>query len=142
MSPYSTDKSRLRRRGSEIVEVALILSVAIITFIGILDVGSVVFLIQGLTERARAGARYGIVNTPFSAGNIQNVVVYGNSGGTGNPLLNLKTSVVTVTNPSFGDNVSAVQVVISGYQYHFFTPLISGDKTLPNIEVSLTQEGP
>ncbi|HYM05157.1 MAG TPA: hypothetical protein VEU11_01225 [Terriglobales bacterium] len=115
---------------------------AIITFIGILDIGSVVFLIQGLTERARAGARYGVVNTPFSAGNIRNVVVYGNSGGTGNPLLNLKTSVVTVTNPSFGDNVSAVQVVISGYQYHFFTPLISGDKTLPNIEVSLTQEGP
>jgi hypothetical protein len=124
------------------VEVALILSVAIITFIGILDIGSVVFLMQGLTERARAGARYGVVNTPFSAGNIQNVVVYGNSAGTGNPLLNLSATAVSATNPSFGDNVKAVQVVISGYQYHFYTPFISGNKTLPNIEVSLTQEGP
>lgn len=124
------------------VEVALILSVAIITFIGILDIGSVMFLIQGLTERARAGARYGVVNTPFNAAKVQNVVVYGNSAGTGSVLLNLSSSVVTATNPSFGDSVSAVQVVISGYQYHFYTPLISGNKTLPNIQVSLTQEGP
>ena len=94
---------------------------------------------QGLVERARAGARYGVVNT-FNATSIRNVVVYGNSAGTGGRLLNLDPTLVTVTNVDLGDGVSKIRIVISNYPFRFFTPLISGAKTLPNIEVSLTTE--
>ena len=128
-----------KRSGSSIVEASLILTVALVTFIGLIDIGSVLFRLQGLVERARAGARYGVVNT-FDQTKIKNVVVYGNSAGTGSPLLGLTTAVVSANNVDLGDGTSKIQVVISGYQFFFFTPLIAGQKTLPRIEVSLTSE--
>jgi Flp pilus assembly protein TadG len=127
------------RRGSTVVETSLVLTVFLITFIGLIDLGSVLFRLQGLTERARAGARYGVVNT-FDATKIHNVVVYGNSAGTGTVLLGLSTSLVTVTNVDLGDGISKVRVVIANYPFRFFTPVIASNKTLPNIEVALTTE--
>ena len=121
------------------VEAALVLTVALVTFIGLIDIGSVLFRMQGLVERARAGARYGVVST-FDANAIRNVVVYGNAAGAGSPLLGLTTGVVQVTQPDLGDGQVKIKVVITGYQFTFFTPLISGLKTLPDIEVSLTGE--
>ena len=132
-------KQARRRRGNAVVETALVLTVALVTFIGLIDIGSVLFRMQGLVERARAGARYGIVNT-FDATQIQNVVVYGNPDGAGSPLLGLTTGLVQVTQPDLGDGTVKIQVVITGYQFQFFTPLIAGVKTLPDIEVSLTAE--
>jgi len=134
-----TRHGRIFRHGSSIVEVSLILTVALTTFIGIIDIASVLFRLQGLAERARAGARYGVVNT-FSQTNIQNVVVYGNSAGTGSPLLGLTASAVSATKTDLGDGNSKIQVVISGYQFQFFTPFIAGSKTLPRIEVDMTAE--
>ena len=121
------------------VEITLILTVALVTFIGILDVGSVIFRLQGLVERARAGARYAVVHS-FNPDNIKNVVVYGNSAGAGNPLLGLTTSMVTATSTDQGDGISRIDVNISGYQFQFFTPLIAGAKVLPPVKVSLTAE--
>ncbi len=135
----STPLTRSLRRGSSLVEVSLILTVALTTFIGIIDIASVLFRLQGLVERARAGARYGVVNT-FNQTNIKNVVVYGNSAGTGSPVLGLTTSMVSATKTDLTDGNSKIQVVISGYQFQFFTPFIAGQKALPRIEVDLTSE--
>ncbi len=128
-----------KRRGTTLVETALVLTIALTTFIGLIDIGTVIFRLQGLVERARTGARYGVVNT-FNAASISNVVVYGNSGGTGSPLLGLLPQYVTVTNVDIGDGLAKIQVVIEGYPVRFFTPLIAGATTLPRIEVSLTTE--
>ena len=128
-----------RKRGNALLEGALVLTVALVTFIGLIDVGSVLFRIQGLVERARAGARYGVVSV-FSASEIQNVVVYGNAAGSGSPLLALSTSQVQVTQLDLGDDQLKIQVVITGYQVQFFTPFIAGVKTLPDIEVPMTAE--
>jgi hypothetical protein len=121
------------------VETALILAAALITFIGIIDVGSVLFRLQGLVERARAGARYAVVNS-FDATKIKNVVVYGNSAGTGNPLLGLQPGFVTANLIDLGDGNEKIQVIISGYTFNFFTPYIAGSKTFPPIEADLTTE--
>ena len=139
MGSYIIDFRPARRRGVGIVEVSLVLSIALVTFIGILDIGSVLFRLQGLAERAREGARYGVVNA-FDATKIRNVVVYGNSAGAGNPLLGLTTAMVTATNTDLGDGISKIEVVISGYQFRFFTPFLAGSKTLPSIQVFLTTE--
>ena len=128
-----------RAPGSTIIESALILAVAMVTFIGIIDIGSVLFRLQGLDERARAGARYAVVNT-FDAGKIQNVVVYGNSAGTGSALLGLTTSLVTASYTDLGDGTAKIQVIIAPYPFRFFTPFIAGSSTLPSIEVDLTAE--
>ena len=130
---------RHARPGSTMVEASLVLTVSLVTFIGIIDLGSVLFRMQGLTERARAGVRYGVVNT-YDAAKIRNVVVYGNSAGSGNALLGLSPSLVSVTSVDLGDGVSKIRVVISGYPFRFFTPFISGNKTLPALEAALTTE--
>ena len=71
-----------KRRGTTLIETALVLTIALMTFIGLIDIGTVIFRLQGLVERARTGARYAVVNT-YNPTSIRNVVVYGNSGGTG-----------------------------------------------------------
>ncbi len=139
MTLYPVTKKKVGRSGSTVVEVSLLLTVALMTFIGILDVGSVVFRLQGLVERARAGARYAVVNT-FNANSVKNVVVYGNSAGNGNPLLGLTTSMVTATITDMGNNIRRIDVRISGYQFQFFTPMIAGVKTLPTVTVTMTAE--
>ena len=125
--------------GSTAVEGALVLTVFLVTFIGIIDIGTLLFRMQALTERARAGARWGVVNT-YNATNIQNVVIYGNSAGTGGALLGLNATVVAVSQVDLGDGISKIQVRISNYPFRLFTPLLGGSRTLPPIEVSLTAE--
>src|SRR5262245_48284783 len=126
-----------RHRGASLVEASLVALVALVAFIGIIDIGSVLFRLEGLTERARAGARYGIVNA-YDAAKIQNVVVYGNSAGSGTALLGLSASYVTVSKVDLGDGVSKIRVVIASYPVRFFTPWLAMNKTLPSIEVALT----
>jgi len=135
----SVCRARRLRRGSTVVESALVLTIALMTFIGLIDIGSVMFRLQGLSERARAGARYGVVNI-YNADIIRNVVVYGNAAGSGSPLLGLTPELVVVTNQDLGDEQRRIQVLIPSYPFRFFTPFLAGSKTLPPVEVSLTTE--
>jgi len=136
---HAAAKKSAAGRGSVIIETALILTAAMITFIGIIDVGSVLFRLQGLNERARAGVRYAVVNT-YDASKIKNIVVYGNSAGLGSALLSLNTGLVTANYVDLGDNTAKIQVIISGYPFRFFTPLLAKSSTLPTIEVDLITE--
>jgi hypothetical protein len=130
---------RTRQDGNTLIETSLILTVALVTFIGLIDLGSVLFRLQGLAERARAGARWGVVNT-YNATGIRNVVIYGNSAGSGTPLLMLSPSLVSVSVVDLGDGILKIRVVISNYPFRFFTPFLAGDRTLPAVEVALTAE--
>ncbi len=127
------------RRGSTAVEGALVLTVFLTTFIGIIDLGTLLFRMQGLTERARAGARWGIVNV-YNATSIRNVVLYGNPAGGTNPLMGLTPSMVTVNQVDLGDDIKKIQVRISNFPLRFYTPFLAGQRTLAPIEVSLTTE--
>jgi multidrug efflux pump subunit AcrA (membrane-fusion protein) len=116
-----------------------VLTVFLVTFIGIIDVGTVLFRMQGLTERARAGARWGVVNT-YNATNIRNVVVYGNPNGTGGTLLGLADNMVTVSQVDLDDGLAQIRVRIENYPLRLYTPFIAGAWTFPRVEVSLTTE--
>ena len=50
------------RRGSALVESALVLLLFIVILLGIMDFGQILFFHHILTERARAGARYAAVH--------------------------------------------------------------------------------
>ena len=67
--------NRRGRKGSALVEGALVLGLMAFTLIGLVDIGTILVLHQGLTERVRAGARYGVVR-PYDATKITNVVLY------------------------------------------------------------------
>jgi Flp pilus assembly protein TadG len=136
-------KNRRSQSGQTLVESALVIIVLLFTLFGIIDFGQVLFFHQALVERARAGVRYSAVTYPFVASDIQNMTVYGNTAGTGNPILaNLATSNVIAAQTGIqGCNGSRVSVTISNYPFDFSLFII---KNIANWQIteSLPWEAP
>src|SRR5882672_6097132 len=65
-------RSRTNQRGQSLLESALVMLVFLPLLMGIIDVGQFLYFHQALSERARAGARWGAVN-PFDGAQIANV---------------------------------------------------------------------
>lgn len=127
-------KSRKRQSGQAMLESALIMLVFLVVLLGILDFGQFFYFHQSLTERARAGARYGAVNTCADLTNCSgavNVAVYNNPTGTGTPLLPCLTgdctsnATVTAAVTNSGTQNGYIQVTISGYPLNFFLPFLA-----------------
>ena len=70
-----TPDSRNQRRGEVLLESALVLLALLITLIGALDFGQLLFFHQSFRERVRAGVRYAVVHT-YDPAQIRNMVVY------------------------------------------------------------------
>ena len=141
--PRSINTSNRRpERGSSILEGALVLSVLLFTLIGIVDVGQVLLLHQGLTERVRAGARWAVVNSGDEAG-IQNVVLYNTPlpDPGARPLLGLTPDMVTVTRSGEGTAEDRLEVRLRHYPFRFFNPLVQGLYTARPIFVAMPMEG-
>ena len=94
--------SRFRRdeRGIQLVELAIVLPIFILLFGATAEFGRYFYEYTTLAKSARVGARYlatAAVN-PDEDTIAKNIVVYGNSAGTGNPILSgLSTSNITIT---------------------------------------------
>jgi hypothetical protein len=136
---------RRSRRGSAFVEGALVLAVVIFTLIGIVDIGQVLVLHQGLTERVRAGARYAVV-TPWDGGaitRIKNVAMYNTDAPAedSKPLLGLTSSMITVQLLDPGTPEARIEVTVVNYPFRFFTPLIKGVYSARPIKASMPVEG-
>lgn len=132
--------SRLRgRRGSTIVETALVLSLVLFTIFFIIELGIVLFVHQGLTERARSAVRYAVVNT-YDATKIKNLTVYGNSAGTGSALFGLTVGDVTVSQFAVDNQYSVIKVRITRTPYQFIMPLFGMNTILPKAEASMVVE--
>src|SRR5437868_6224295 len=90
-------KSRLlSRRGNAMIEFALASGVLIPLFLGTFQFGYTFYIYNLLTSQVGTGARYASMR-PFRCKNnasitnfksrVKNVVVYGNSSGTGDPIV-------------------------------------------------------
>ena len=114
------------RRGSALVESALVLLVALALLIGIGDLAQVLFVHQSLVERVREGLRYGVITYDASA--IQNIVLYGTAtpanGAT--PSFNLTSSMVQVSRYDVKASEDRVVITVSNYPIEFFSPWIAG----------------
>jgi hypothetical protein len=137
-----TTSNRRPERGSSLLEGALVLSVLLFTLIGIVDVGQILMLHQGLTERVRAGARWAVVNSGDEAG-IQNVVLYNTPAPDpgARPLLGLTPDMVTVTRSGEGTAEDRLEVRLRHYPFRFFNPLVQGLYTARPIFVAMPMEG-
>ena len=115
--------SRFRRdeRGIQLVELAIVLPIFILLFGATAEFGRYFYEYTTLAKSARVGARYlatAAVNSTEDT-NAKNIVVYGNSAGTGNPILSgLSTTNVTITR-SGGVPVlpQTVTVQITGFKH-------------------------
>jgi len=95
--------ARLRRlvpdeRGIQLVELAIVIPILVMLFAATAEFGRYFYEYTTLAKASRAGARYlatAAVNSAEDA-KAKNIVVFGNSAGTGSPVL----SGMTVTNVS------------------------------------------
>jgi Flp pilus assembly protein TadG len=115
------------RRGSLMVESALILLVFMTVLVGTFDISQLLFVQQSITERVRVAARYGAVN-PYDQAAIENMVLYSQSTvpATGNAAFNLTRSMVTVVRSDAGTPEDRISVTVSNFPFEFITPMIAG----------------
>jgi hypothetical protein len=144
---YKRRNSKSGERGSTIIEFAVVASVFFMMLIGICAGANLYFTHNALVEATRRGARYAAgqpahttCGTPTTGSNtcaacltrIQNYAVYGNSAGTGSPLVNgLQRANINVVYSNFGVGQGSVSVSITGYTYNYVIPFINRQITMP-----------
>ena len=128
-------------RGATLVEFAIGATVFLAALFSVLEFGRVLWLHNALTDAARRGARYAVVNSNADSASVKNVVVYGNPAGTGTPLINnLSTANVDVNYSTFGVGEGTATVNITNYQFQFAVPLIGTTINMPAYKTTLIGE--
>jgi hypothetical protein len=126
---FSADRSR-KQKGQSLVEFAIAVPFLILVTVGTIELGRAYYYYNTLSKSVREGARYmsgHTYDTALEWPNVKNMVVYGNTGGTGNPVLpGLTTAMVTISPRGGGTTRTTppnwVKVSVS-YPY---TSIISG----------------
>ena len=114
-----------RERGSVMLESALSLVATIVIFVGMVDIGQLLFIQSTLAERVRSATSYGArIYEPEA---MRNLVLYGAvTPSTGQaPFFNLTASMVTIERFDVGTTADRVSVGITGYPLMFVTPGMS-----------------
>jgi hypothetical protein len=138
-----TPDSRNQRRGAVLLESALVLLALLITLVGVLDFGQLLFFHQSFRERVRAGVRYAVVHT-YDPAQIRNMVVYNSTTAPpGEPpgLFGLTPAKVTVTRYDQGTADDRIEVCISNYPLGFLSPLLAGQTLNPVFRAVAPVEG-
>ena len=132
------------RRGSAMLEAALIYGCVFFMLIATFDIGHYMYLHQTLVYRVRNAARYGVTRT-FNAAPIQNMVLYNSPtvpiGATS--ISGMTTSNVSVRETAMTLDTPAYLVVeVSGWRYFRLAPTQSGQTTGQSISITLPMELP
>jgi hypothetical protein len=114
---------RCARKGAVLVESSIITVLFMVLFVGILDMGQVLFFHGFLNDRVRTAARYAIVHT-YDPTAIKNIVAYNTStpGDNANGLFGLTPSMVQVNRYDPGTETERIEVLVQGYTMHFVSP--------------------
>ena len=131
-----TFQGRRSTRGSVMVEMALICIVFLTLLIATFDIAQFMYIHQTMVERLRWAARFGVAQQNTDT-EIQNLVRYGNTGGTGTAFFNLTSAMVTVTTSGLTTDDARTEVSISGYPYQMITPFGAGSFRGPTITVDI-----
>ena len=133
--------NRFRRdeQGVQLLEMAIVIPILMLLFAGVAEFGRYFYEYTTLAKASRVGARYLGSKSVNSATNYEaiakNLVVYGNTAGTGSPILSgLSTSNVTVT---YGGGTAGVPetvtISITSYKH---TPVFDLGKLLKSKTLS------
>ena len=129
-------------RGSTLVEYAIGATVFIMATFAVLEFGRAVWAHNALSDAARRGARYAVLNQSDKDTAVRNIVVYGNPSGGTQPLLpGLSTTHVQISRTSdFSVNSGTATVSITGYEFQFVLPMLPKKITMPSYSTTLTGE--
>ena len=128
-------------RGATLVEFSIAATVFLTAMFGVIEFGRALWVHNALTDAARRGARYAVLNSSANAAQVKNVVVYGDPAGGTKPVVpNLTTGNVSVNYSSFALNKGTATVGITNYKFQFVLPLLGTTITMPNYSTTLTGE--
>ena len=128
-------------RGTTLVEFAIALMVFLTSMFAVIEFGRALWVHNALTDAARQGARFAVLNPASDVASVRNVVVYGSpTGGTQPTVPNLTTAQVTVTYSNFALNHGTATVSIDGYQFQFVVPIVGTTITMPKYTTTLPGE--
>jgi Flp pilus assembly protein TadG len=134
-------KCKDNQRGSTLVEFSIGVTVFATVMFAVLEFGRALWVHNALSDAARRGARYAAMHSIGDTSQVKNIVVYGNSAGSGDVMLqNLSTANVDVTYNNFGMNAGTVTVKITGYQLQLVIPFVGTRLTMPNYSTTITAE--
>ena len=129
MNMHSKRRSR-RQRGQALVESVLTLTAFLAIFLGMIEVGEILYIHQTLVERTRSAVRWGAVNAWDSTNSpteITNMVLYGTTtpDNSSTPIFGLTANNVSVTRPEPDYSAAdRIVVAVSGYSLTFLTNAI------------------
>jgi Flp pilus assembly protein TadG len=130
-------------RGAALLEFAIGSTIFVSAMFGVLEVGRMLWVHNSLVDATRRAARYA-VNQGMSTGAqtaAKNMAVYGNTAGTGQPLVpDLTTAQVKITYQNFELGGGTVTAEVEAYDFSFVLPLVSRTMRLPAYKTSLTAE--
>jgi hypothetical protein len=124
-------RPRSRRQGGQaLVESVLTLTAFLAIFMGMIEVGEILYIHQTLVERTRSAVRWGAVNAwdaTDSPTEITNIVLYGTTtpADSSTPIFGLTANNVNVSRPQPDYSAAdRIVVTVSGYTLTFFTNAI------------------
>lgn len=137
--------NRFRRdeQGVQLLEIAIVIPILLVLFAAVAEFGRYFYEYTTLAKGSRIGARYLASKSVTSSTNYQaiakNLIVYGNTAGTGSPILaGLTTDNVSVTYAGGTSGLpETVTVSITGYEHD---PLFDLGGLLNNDDFSLAIE--
>jgi Flp pilus assembly protein TadG len=138
--------SRKSERGATLPEFAIGGLVFITAIFGIIELSRLFWTHNALTDAVRRGSRYAatVSNSTASQTAIKNMVVYGNTAGTGTSMIfGLTTAHVTVTYSSAYDTKNGsvtVSIPKGQYVFNLNIPLIGSSVSMPEYKAIVTAE--
>lgn len=134
-----TRNRRSGRRGQSIVEMALSLAAMFVLVAGCIQLGTVIYSYEVITENARRAARNAVVNE-FDETRIKNMVVYGNPAGTGSAYYGVTLEDVSVSMQDLDAVTSLLTIEVNSASGRFYAPVL-GNIPTPRIRVTRVVEG-
>jgi len=125
------NNSSYRQRGTMTIEFIIVAPILLLLMLGISEFGHAMYQYNALTKAVRDGARYLAANTTVGStgyilidstdlANTVNLVVYGNTAGSGTPKLpGLSTSDITVSCLGGGTICPGVDHIVVSAQYPY-----------------------
>lgn len=130
-------------RGAALLEFAIGATLFLSATFAVIEVGRMLWVHNSLVDATRRAARYA-VNQGMGTGAqtaARNMAVYGNTGGTGQPLVpDLTTTQVKISYQNFELGGGTVTAEIESYDFKFVLPLVGRTMRLPAYKTSLTAE--
>ena len=121
-------------RGSQLVELAIIMPLVLVLLGATAEFGRFFYTYTTLLKGTRAASRY-LVSQPVGSSNAaaKNLVVYGNTAGTGTPVVsNLTTANVIITPNKVGAKTQTVEI-----QSYTYVPIFDLGKLTKSSTLSL-----